>query len=55
MEGCIPRVFALCEMQAVLYKIWTQITVSISYNNKHSITGASYIYVCVRVCILDVD
>ena len=36
-----PRVLVLCEMQSVSSKIWTCVTVSISYNNNHYTTGTS--------------
>ena len=36
-----PRVFVLCEMQSVSSRIWTCVTVSISYNNNHYTTGTS--------------
>ena len=34
-----PRVLVLCEMQPVSSKIWTRVTVSISYNDNHYTTG----------------
>ena len=37
-----PRVLVLCEMQSVSSRIWTCVTVSISYDNKHYTTGTSY-------------
>ena len=36
-----PGVWALCEMQSVSYRIWTRITVSISYDDNHYTTGTS--------------
>ena len=30
-----PRVFELCEMQSTLPRIWTQLAVSISYDDNH--------------------
>ena len=36
-----PRVLALCETQSVLYRIWTRVAVSISYDDNHYTTGTS--------------
>ena len=36
-----PRVLALCEMQSVLSRIWTRVTVSISYDDNDYTTGTS--------------
>ena len=36
-----PRVLVLCEMQSVSYRIWTRVTVSMSYDNNHYTTGTS--------------
>ena len=36
-----PRVLALCEMQSVTSRIWTVVTVSISYDDNHYTTGTS--------------
>ena len=36
-----PRVLVLCEMQPFLYRIWTQVAVSISYDDNHYTTGTS--------------
>ena len=34
-----PRVLVLCEMQSVSSRIWTHITMSISYNDNHYTTS----------------
>ena len=39
-----PRVLVLCEMQSVSSKIWTRITVSISYDDNHYTTGTSIFF-----------
>ena len=41
--GFIPfsRVLVLCEMQSVSSRIWTRVTVSISYDDNHYTTGTS--------------
>ena len=36
-----PRVLVLCEIQSVLSRIWTRITVSISHDDNHYTTGGS--------------
>ena len=36
-----PRVLVLCEMQSVSSRIWTRVTVSISYGYNHYTTGTS--------------
>ena len=36
-----PRVLVLCEIQSVSFRIWTRVTVSISYDNNHYTTGTS--------------
>ena len=36
-----PRVLVLCEMQSFSSKIWTRVTVSISYDDNHYTTGTS--------------
>ena len=36
-----PRVLVLCEMQSVSSRIWTHVTVSISYDDNHYTTGTS--------------
>ena len=36
-----PRVLALCEMQSVSSRIWTRVTISISYDNNHYTTGTT--------------
>ena len=36
-----PRVLALCEMQSVTSRIWTHVTVSISYDDNYYTTGFS--------------
>ena len=36
-----PRVLVLCEMQSVSTRIWTRVTVSISYDDNHYTTGTS--------------
>ena len=36
-----PRVLVLCEMQSVSSRIWTRVTVSISYDDNHYTTGTS--------------
>ena len=38
-----PRGLVLCEMQSVSSRIWTRITVSISYDDNHYTTGTSII------------
>ena len=40
-----PRVLVLCEMQSVSARIWTRVTVSISYNDNHYTTWY-YVIVC---------
>ena len=37
-----PRVLVLCEMQSVSSRIWTRITVFISYSDNDYTTGTSY-------------
>ena len=37
-----PRVLVLCEMLSVLSRIWTHVTVSISYDDNHYTTGTSF-------------
>ena len=37
-----PRVLVLCEMQLVSARIWTRVTVSISYDGYHYTKGTSY-------------
>ena len=39
-----PRVLVLREMQSVSSRIWTRVTVSISYDDNHYTTGTSIIY-----------
>ena len=41
--GFIPfsRVLVLCEMQSISSRIWTRVSVSISYNDNHYTTGTS--------------
>ena len=36
-----PRVLVLCKMQSVSSRIWTRVTVSISYDDNHYTTGTS--------------
>ena len=36
-----PRVLVLCEMQTVTSRIWTRVSVSISYDDNHYTTGTS--------------
>ena len=36
-----PRVLVLCEMQSVSSRIWTPVTMSISYDDNHYTTGTS--------------
>ena len=36
-----PRVLVVCEMQSVSPRIWTRVTVSISYDDNHYTTGTS--------------
>ena len=36
-----PRVLVLGEMQSDSSRVWTRVTVSISYDNNHYITGTS--------------
>ena len=38
-----PRVSVLCEMQSVSSRIWTRVTVSISYHYNHYTTGLSWL------------
>ena len=38
-----PRVLVLCEMQSVSARIWTRVTVSISYDDNHYTTGTSFL------------
>ena len=53
-----PRVIVLCEMQSVSSRIWTCVTMSISYDDNHYTTGTSksivyiyiYIYADIQVC-----
>ena len=43
-----PRVLVQCEMPSVSSRIWTRVTVSISYNDNHYTTGTSnelFVYV----------
>ena len=37
-----PRVLVLCEMQSATSRIWTCVTVSISYDDNHYTMGSSY-------------
>ena len=37
-----PRVLVLCEMQSVLSRIWTRVTVSISFDDNHCTTGITH-------------
>ena len=39
-----PMVVVLCEMQSVSSRIWTRVTVSISYDEYHYTTGTSTTY-----------
>ena len=39
-----PRVLVLCEMQSVSSRIWTRVTVSISYDDNHYTTDTSKLY-----------
>ena len=39
-----PRVLVLCEMQSVSSRIWTRVTVSISYDGNHYTTGTSVMW-----------
>ena len=41
-----PRVLLLCEMHSVSSRIWTHVTVSISYDDNHYTTGTSILFVC---------
>ena len=34
-----PRILVLCEMQSVSSRIWTRVTVTISYDDNHYTTG----------------
>ena len=49
-----PRVLVLCDMQSVSSRIWTRVTVSISYDDNHYTTGTSKIItwnneiICIR-------
>ena len=38
-----PRVLVLCEMQSVSSRIWTRVTVSISYDDNYYTTSTSYL------------
>ena len=38
-----PRVLVLCDKQSVSSRIWTRVTVSISYDNNHYTTGINHI------------
>ena len=40
-----PRVLVLCEMQSVSSRIWTRVTMSISYDDNHYTTGTSIIII----------
>ena len=49
-----PRVLVLCEMQSVLSRIWTRVTVSISYDNNHYTMGIALLFnllSCVHIFI----
>ena len=35
----MPKVLVLCEMQSASSRIWTRVTVSISYDDNHNTTG----------------
>ena len=50
-----PRVLVLCEMQSVLSRIWTRVTVSISYNDNHYTTGTSTLQWIPNLKILQKD
>ena len=39
-----PRVLVLCEMQSISSRIWTRVTVYISYDDNHYTTGTSIHY-----------
>ena len=39
-----PRILVLCEMQSVSSRIWTRVTVSISYDDNHYTTGTSFFF-----------
>ena len=39
-----PRVLVLCEMQLVSSRIWTRVTVFISYDDNHYTTGTSTLH-----------
>ena len=38
-----PRVLVLCEMQPILSRIWTRVTVSLSYDDNHYTTDTEYL------------
>ena len=46
-DGFIPfqRALVLCEIQTTLLRIWTRVTVFISYNCKHYPTNTSLVYI----------
>ena len=44
-----PRVLMLCEMQSVSARIWTRVTVSISYDDNHYTTSTSIYCHCSQV------
>ena len=51
-----PGILVLCEMQSVSSRIWTRIAVSISYDDNHYITDATwrwlwYIYIYMMIMI----
>ena len=47
-----PRTLVLWKMQSVSSRIWTRITVSISYDDDHYTTGRYiYIYIYTYVCV----
>ena len=59
-EGRIIRfipflmLFAQCEMQLATSRIWTRVTVSISYDDNHNTTSTSKMYVYVHVLFFTV-
>ena len=48
-----PRVLVLCEMQSVLSRIWTRVTVSISFGNNHYTMGTFVIIASFLTQLLD--
>ena len=55
--GFIPflRVSVLREMQSVSSRIWTRVTVSISYDDNHYTTGTSVIIIIIIIIIYSLE